>query len=473
MRRENKTVIPYTVNEELFGCFPFERGISEDKNAIVFWLCQELLVQKSCRHITWGCYFTCTSIFLIGLESSQVSSKPKPWLYSCCEYRGCFTTLLYIYIYLKDWLNEPWKGFHHEPTQVLFPLFKCWFDPTRGEPASGEVRRSSSVRKHKFNGGKVMLGWKLTQLTLVLWGWPVDLPFYGSNLPKCRSCGFSVYVYVWYISIWIYVYVPFLLGKLFQHHLSNDVLMMVYSTCFYFGGDWHGRNVRNLLSPGRFPSGSVAKTEPEAWNLCFSRPRACYKWRELICPTTLGNQDSKQPYVALENFRAFSDVFDKPPPSLAGKLARVCFFSFYGVVFFRSTKKLMAKNWCVDFLMGNPTVTTRKSPEKSWVRTVDSGQWWVFLVSIGGERVLTGYLQNSPLPEKPGHIFLIFRWWGFCKTNSDNFYVRPSSWVWKMPHHGPLPLGKSNGATGWKVTVNENHLVFVAISLMINWYSNS
>ena len=68
--REVKTVIPYTVNEELFVCFPFERGISEDKNAIVFWLCQELLVQKSCRHITWGCYFTCTSIFLIGLESS-------------------------------------------------------------------------------------------------------------------------------------------------------------------------------------------------------------------------------------------------------------------------------------------------------------------------------------------------------------------------------------------------------------------
>ena len=121
------------------------------------------------------------------------------------------------------------------------------------------------------------------------WSCGVDLPVYGSNLPKCRSCGFSVYVYVWYISIWIYMYVPFLLGKLFQHHLSNDVLMMVYSTCFYFGGVWHGRNVRNLLSPGRFPSGSVEKTEHETWNLCFSRPRACYKWRELIFPTTLGN----------------------------------------------------------------------------------------------------------------------------------------------------------------------------------------
>lgn len=149
------------------------------------------------------------------------------------------------------------------------------------------------------------------------------------------------------------------------------------------------------------------------------------------------------------NFSGIFWCFWQTSTKFSRKTCPGLFFSFDGVVFFRSTKKLMAKNWCVDFLMGNPTVTTRKSPEKSWVRTVDSGQWWVFLVSIGGERVLTGYLQNSPLPEKPGHIFLIFRWWGFCKTNSDNFYVRPSSWVWKMPHHGPLPLGKSNGATRW------------------------
>lgn len=152
----------------------------------------------------------------------------------------------------------------------------------------------------------------------------------------------------------------------------------------------------------------------------------------------------------MENFRAFSDFVWQTSTKFSRKTCPGLFFSFYWVVFFRSTKKFVAKNWCVDFLMGNPTVTTRKSPEKP-----ECGQWTAdngeksFFARIRGRKSFDQLPPKFAFTRKPGHIFLIFRWWGFCKTNSDNFYVRPSSWVRKRPHHGPLPLGKSNGATGW------------------------
>ena len=144
-------------------------------------------------------------------------------------------------------------------------------------------------------------------------------------------------------------------------------------------------------------------------------------------------------------FGHFLIFFDKPPPSLAGKLARVCFFSFYGVVI-KEHKKVHGQELKWIFLMGNPTVTTRKSPEK-----LECGQWTVvsFFASIGGRKSFDQLPPKHAFTRKPGHIFRIFWWWGFCKTNSDNFYVRQSSWVRKGPHHGRLHLGKSNGATGW------------------------
>ena len=74
------------------------------------------------------------------------------------------------------------------------------------------------------------------------------------------------------------------------------------------------------------------------------------------------------------------------------------FFLLWGGVF-SEHQKVHGQELVCGFFDGESYSNHQKVTWKTWVRTVDSGQWWVFLASIGGEIVLTSYLQNSPLPE--------------------------------------------------------------------------
>lgn len=146
----------------------------------------------------------------------------------------------------------------------------------------------------------------------------------------------------------------------------------------------------------------------------------------------------------MENFRAFFDFFWQTSTKSSRKTCPGLFFSFYGVVI-KEHKKVHGQELKWIFLMGNPTVTTRKSPEK-----LECGQWTVvsFFASIGGRKSFDQLPPKHAFTRKPGHIFRIFWWWGFCKTNSDNFYVRPSSWVRKRASSRPFTFGKKQRGHG-------------------------
>ena len=149
------------------------------KNAIVSWLCR-------CLHHQFSRYGTETLqehrlliyLYLIisyGFWILSSEQWPKPWLCICYEYRGCFTTLLYIYISI---IRIGWISHYTDPIMNQLFCSRCssgggirpHFNPTRGEPAS--VRRTS-VGKHKLRSEEVLRTrcWSSSKTTRVPFFW--------------------------------------------------------------------------------------------------------------------------------------------------------------------------------------------------------------------------------------------------------------------------------------------------------------